>query len=123
HPTHQRHRIGVPLGGNAGVLHRDSFAKNAAAFFKKSRSWRSTSTSRRKRRSSCSGVSPLGGGPPAARVSCCFQWRNWSGRILSSRATSLSGRSLSSASRTASCRNSGLKDRRCFMDHLTLFEE
>lgn len=43
------------MASNTGVLHRDSFAKNAAVFFEKSRSWRKRSTSRCKRTSSSLG--------------------------------------------------------------------
>jgi hypothetical protein len=74
--------------GDTGVPHRDPFAKNAAAFLRNSCSWRSTAFSRRSRRSACSGVSPAAG-RSVLSVSCCFQWRNWSGRIPSSRALSL----------------------------------
>ena len=53
------HRQGIVVAmlGDQGVLHRDSFAKNAAAFFRNSRSKRKRSFSRRSRRSSASGDS------------------------------------------------------------------
>src|SRR6185437_4443266 len=45
HPAHQLDRIVSPLLLDAGVLHRDSLAKNAVAFFRKSRSIRSVAFS------------------------------------------------------------------------------
>src|SRR3954464_9847714 len=59
-PTHESRLELAHMLSDAGVPHRDSFAKNAAAFFRKSRSWRSRSFSRRKRASSCSAVSGRG---------------------------------------------------------------
>jgi hypothetical protein len=47
--THESHWPLAAVASDAGVLHCDSFAKNAAAFFKKSRSIRSRSFSRRNR--------------------------------------------------------------------------
>ncbi len=50
--AHARDRKLVLVGADTGVLHRDSVAKYAAAFLRKSRSWRKTSFSRRRRCSS-----------------------------------------------------------------------
>src|SRR5687768_920133 len=47
HPTHQVYSELAPVLRDAGVLHSDWFAKYAAAFFKKSRSWVTRSSSRR----------------------------------------------------------------------------
>src|SRR2546423_1022284 len=58
HPTHESHRKLTLMASDSGVSHCDSFAKNAVAFFKKSLSWRSTSTSRLNRRTSLSRSSP-----------------------------------------------------------------
>lgn len=55
--AHESHRKLATVASNTGVPHRDSFAKNAVAFFKKSRSSRSRSFSRRNRRSSSSALS------------------------------------------------------------------
>src|SRR5215470_10065169 len=52
--THNHHRKLLPVQADAGVLHDFSFAKYAAAFFKKSRSSVTRARSCRKRRSSCS---------------------------------------------------------------------
>src|SRR6059058_1816342 len=65
--THESHGVLAAMASDGGVLHRDSFAKNAAAFFRKSRSWRSRSFSRRSRASSWAGLSP-GGGSAAGRT-------------------------------------------------------
>src|SRR5207249_760447 len=73
---------------NAGVLQRDSLAKYAAAFFRKAFSCLAYSSSRRKRRSSCSWLVsfplPAKTSPPVSpsRLSACrFQVRSMSGRI------------------------------------------
>src|SRR5437762_949210 len=93
HSTHQGHRELLPVAAHAGVLHDGSFAKYAAAFFKKSRSWVTSSSSRRKRRTSCSALATL---PDPGKVSllapsfpstCCFQWRSISERIPNCSAT------------------------------------
>src|SRR4029453_7361060 len=54
HPAHQHHWKFLTMNSNAGVLHVHSFAKYAAAFFRKSRSCSRRSTSRRNRLSSSS---------------------------------------------------------------------
>src|SRR2546421_700830 len=93
HATHQPHRELLPVTSDAGVLHHRSFAKYAAAFFKKSRSWVTSSSSLRKRRTSCSGLATLPfPGNTSVSVSslastCCFQWRSISQRIPSCSAT------------------------------------
>ncbi len=94
-PAHQRQREVVTVNADAGVLHSFSFAKYAAAFFRKSRSCSKRSTSRRKRFSSDSWPLPrpwpgkrfffsLRGSPST----CRFHARNMSGRIPSLPATS-----------------------------------
>src|SRR5207302_10464103 len=59
HAAHESHGVLVTMTSDAGVLHRDSLAKNAAAFFANSASCLSVAFSRRRRRTSCSSVSPL----------------------------------------------------------------
>jgi hypothetical protein len=54
HLTHQLGRELSPLRIDPGVLHRDSLAKNAVAFFSTSRSMRSVASSARKREFSAS---------------------------------------------------------------------
>jgi len=101
----------LPVPSHAGVLHDRSFAKYAAAFFKKSRSWVTNSSSRRKRRTSCSALATLPcPGNTSVSVSslastCCFQWRSISQRIPSCSAT-LDAELPFCTSRTASNLNS-----------------
>src|SRR4030095_3276839 len=119
HTTHQRHRKLITMGMNAGVLHGRSFAKYAAAFFRKSRSCSRRSTSRRKRLSSSSWSLLLPwpvktfraerGNPSTWR----FQARSMSGRIFNLWATSLIDCWPSITNLTASNLNSLLYCRRC----------
>src|SRR5262245_19794255 len=118
-PAHQHHGKFVTMNSNAGVLHDRSFAKYAAAFFRKSRSCCSCSTSQRKRLTSSS--APLAfpwpmkmlffcaGGKPAT---CRFQLRSISGRIPSRSATSVTDSLPSLNSLTASNLNSRVNCRR-----------
>ena len=97
------------------VFHRGSFAKNAAAFFKISRSSRSDAFSRRSRRFSCSRVSVRD--PASSSFSSrirCFQFCKSDALIPRSRATLVRLRSPAIVARTASTLNSALYDRRCF---------
>src|SRR5438132_1318927 len=55
----QPHRELLAVTSDAGVLRHRSFAKSAAAFFKTSRSWVTSSSSLRPRRTSCSGLATL----------------------------------------------------------------
>src|SRR5258706_6180035 len=118
HPAHQHHRKFLTMNSNAGVLHDRSFAKYAAAFFRKSRSCSRRSTSRRKRRSSSSWPLALPApmktffrarGKPAT---CRFQLRSMSARIPSRPATALTDSWPSLTSRTASNLNSRVNRRR-----------
>ncbi len=59
HPAHESHGELTTVAFDASVLHRDSFAKNAVAFFRKSLSCRSTSTSRLSRLTSASSSGPV----------------------------------------------------------------
>src|SRR5216683_5405150 len=112
-PAHQRQREVVTVNADAGVLHSFSFAKYAAAFFRKSRSCSKRSTSRRKRFSSDSWPLPrpwpgkrfffsLRGSPST----CRFHARNMSGRIPSLPATSAIDCWPSATNLTASSLNS-----------------
>ena len=110
------------------MLH--SPVESAATFFANACSWRSTATSRRSRRFSCSSVSPAGlASAPLSSRCCRAQARSWSGRTSSSRPTWASDTPRprrSATKRTASALNSGLKERRSrrpaflldFMRHL-----
>ncbi len=98
------------------VFHRDSFAKNAAAFFNISRSSRKAAFSRRRRRFSSS--SDVGGftaafaepvEPYFRRHVCSSE-----GWIPNSRAMCDKPCSPAATRRTASCLNSSLNDRRSF---------
>src|ERR1044072_949833 len=85
--THREHRKLLPVQADAGVLHGFSFAKYAAAFFRKSRSSVTRANSCRKRRSSCSRLvtrpCPRNTSfkEPSLPSTCRFQARNISGRI------------------------------------------
>lgn len=69
HPPHQLDRVIGPLCIDAGALHRDSLAKNAVVYFRKSRSARSVAFSERSRDTSASSslterrAPPLAGAP------------------------------------------------------------
>src|SRR5215510_14695603 len=122
HSTHESHRMLAPMASDAGELHRDSFAKNAAAFFANSASSLSRAISRRNRRTSCSTVSPSGEtvvGRLVIMACCSAHSRSWFGRSPSSRATRPSvtpAARRSSNNRTASRLNSGSNERRIFRD-------
>ena len=93
-PAHQRDLKLAPICLNAGVDHGDSLAKYAAACFRKAYSCLACSNSRRNRQIS----SRLSAGR--------FHVRSMTGRSPSSRATWVSGFSLSLANRTASMSSS-----------------
>ncbi len=79
HAAHQPDRELGPVLRDARVPHRESFAKNAAALFKKSRSWRVISSlPRRSRRSSS--LSELAEAAGVAVPSCRRHSRSCSGR-------------------------------------------
>src|SRR5690606_11660186 len=103
---------GVVLDGS--VLHLCSFAKNAAARFKKSRSWVTRASSRRSRAiSSCSAFTPLRVLPAAcASRSSRIQRCSTLALTPSSRATCVTGLPESVANRTASDLYSSLYWRR-----------
>lgn len=119
HSTHESHGILALVASNAGVPHRDSLAKNAAAFFANSASCFSREFSRRSRRSSCSAVSPPREGAVASEATWPAHSRSWFGRSPNSRATrpiAAPAARRSCHNRTASALNSGVKARRIFRD-------
>src|SRR5690625_4259253 len=124
--THERERVLASVLLDACVLHRDSLAKYAAAFFRKSRSCLTSSNSRRSLRISSSWLVSLPWpGKTSAPMSperlsaCCFHLRSISERIPSSRATSESLLPSSVTSRTASSLNSRVNCRLfCANGHL-----
>src|SRR5690625_1570747 len=111
--THERERVLASVLLDACVLHRDSLAKYAAAFFRKSRSCLTSSNSRRSLRISSSWLvslpwpgktsAPESSEPesPERPSACCFHLRSMSERIPNSRATSETFLPSSVTSRTA----------------------
>src|SRR6185369_4448213 len=117
--THQRYRKLMSMSSDAGVLHDRSFAKYAAAFFKKSSSSRNVSFSRRNRLISSSWLTALGlprnnsfGVGRGRPSTCSLQSRNIFGRIPSDAAISETDCLPSITKRTASSLNSRVKTRR-----------
>src|SRR5665213_2861520 len=119
HATHRRH---VELGRvdrDERESHRTLLAKKAVAFPRMSRSSRNTAFSRRSRRISSSWLINLplpgkmsAGGWPVRACAGRAHWRSISGRMPNSRATSLTRRSPTAASRTASSLKSWVNRRR-----------
>src|SRR5215210_3165579 len=110
HPAERLHGVlGLPRGDEPKDAHRfsPSFAKKAAAFFKISRSSRSTLTSRRRRRSSSCSSLLRPSRSPASTAAWRVQIRSVSVETPRSDAISVSGRPLRRYSATASRRNSG----------------
>src|SRR6185369_11680156 len=107
--THRSQRKLMAIQSNAGVLHDFSFAKYAAAFFKKSRSSVTRTSSRRKRRNSSSWLVtrpwPRKMSLAASFSTCRFQLRTIDARIPSAAAT-LATDCPCLTSRTASSLNS-----------------
>src|SRR5690606_29797310 len=111
HPAHHPDGKQAGVGFDARVLHSDSCAKYAAAFFRKSRSCFTCSSWRRSRRiSSASPVpTPLPGKASSAVRAAArrlFQLCRRSGRMPSSRAICVSGLPPASTRRRASSLNS-----------------
>src|SRR5262249_52990405 len=110
HPAHERDRVVDLLRRDqTEALHRVSlsFAKKAAAFFKTSRSWRSTRTSRRNARNSSRSSLVRPARSPASIPAWRTHRRSDSEETPKFRAISFSERPLARYSSTASRRNSG----------------
>src|SRR5262249_31876674 len=110
HPAHERDRVvNLLRRDETEALHRVSlsFAKKAAAFFKPSRSWRSTRTSRRNARNSSRSSLVRPARSPASIPAWRTHRRSDSEETPKFRAISFSERPLARYSSTASRRNSG----------------
>jgi len=112
-PAHAPHTVVRSLLLDEGVSHRDSLAKNAAAFFKISRSSRRDAFSRRSRRFSSSSE-PLTTGSTWACTCRLRHVCNSDGWMPNSRAICVRLCPPVAARRTAASRNSWLNDRRSF---------
>src|SRR5215510_5965900 len=112
--THERHRELADVGRDGGVLHGLSFAKYAAHFFAKSRSWERTRTSRRSRVNSArSSVVSAPWPPPFSSTAACFTHARRQVAVRSSSpATFATVFPDSRTRRTASALNSGVNTRR-----------
>src|SRR2546425_742888 len=108
HPAHERNRKRPFLPLDASVPHGDGFAKYAVAFFRKSRSWRNSSFSRRKRRSSSASVALTA--PSLAPVPYCFRHRpSTPSGTFNSSATSRNGRPAGAGYPPSHCECSGCR--------------
>src|SRR5205823_7127883 len=99
-PTHHHDRKHPLVLPDAGVPHGDGLAKYAVAFFRKSRSCRRISTSRRRRRSSARSVGVSCSRSPVPYF--CRHRHSACSLTFNSAATSRNGRPVSSRNRTAS---------------------